>query len=84
MPKYHYNCADCDAGYYVYHGMSEEHVECLHCTSNNVHRVPEMPFIRREITSKGDKVGDKVKSAIEENRALLDEAKKEAQNRDWE
>jgi hypothetical protein len=43
-----------------------------------------MPFIRRENNSKGDKVGDKVKVAIEENRALLEEAKKKARNNNWE
>jgi len=35
-----------------------------------------MPHIHREQTSKGGKVGDEVKRAIEENRAILKEEKK--------
>ena len=81
MPKYHYNCNSCTQGFYVYHGMSEDHNECLHCGSEDIHRVPEMPFVRREITTKGTKAGDRVRDAIEENREILKEAKKEAQNR---
>jgi len=80
MPKYHYNCDSCIQGFYVYHGMNEDHSECLHCGSDSIHRVPEMPFVRREITPKSDKAGDKVKAAIEENRAILNEAKEEARN----
>lgn len=84
MPKYHYNCNECTQGYYIYHGMSEDHNECLHCGSDNIHRVPEMPFIRRETKTQGGKVGDDVKAAIEENRAILDEAKKEARSQIYE
>jgi hypothetical protein len=35
-----------------------------------------MPHIKREVSSRGDKVGSEVKRAIDENRALLDEEKK--------
>jgi hypothetical protein len=49
-----------------------------------IHRVPEMPFICRETKAESGKVGDEVKSAIEENRALLEEAKKKARNNNWE
>ncbi|MDA9613527.1 hypothetical protein N9S04_00055 [bacterium] len=84
MPKYHYMCKTCDTGYYIYHGMNEEHNECLQCGLETIHRVPEMPFIRREIKTESGKVGDEVKNAIEENRAILDEAKKKARNNNWE
>jgi len=36
-----------------------------------------MPHIKRQEVSKGGKVGDEVKRAIEENRAILKDAKKE-------
>tara|TARA_R100000908_G_scaffold65352_1_gene54711 strand:- start:7162 stop:7425 length:264 start_codon:yes stop_codon:yes gene_type:complete len=84
MPKYHYNCPSCDQGYYLYHGMSEEHNKCLHCGQETVYRVPEMPHIRRENKSEGGKVGDEVKNAIEENRAILEQEKKRARNNNWE
>ena len=84
MPKYRYTCTSCERGYYIYLGMTEEHIKCVHCGEETIHKVPEMPFIRRENNSKGDRVGDKVKDAIEENRALLEEAKKKARNNNWD
>ena len=84
MPKYYYDCNSCETGYYIYHGMSEDHIKCLHCGQETIHRVPQTPHIARENVSKGDKVGDKVKSAIEENRAILNDAKKKARANNWE
>jgi len=43
-----------------------------------------MPHIRRENKSEGGKVGDEVKNAIEENRAILEQEKKRARNNNWE
>jgi vacuolar-type H+-ATPase subunit H len=60
--------------------MSEEQETCIFCSTKDLVRVPQMPHISREIKSEGGKAGDKVKAAIEENRAILDEAKKEARN----
>tara|TARA_B100000900_G_scaffold393725_1_gene390500 strand:- start:445 stop:618 length:174 start_codon:yes stop_codon:yes gene_type:complete len=48
----------------------------MDCGLESVYRVPQMPHIKRETSSKGDKVGSEVKRAIEENRAILDEEKK--------
>ena len=56
--------------------MNDEHHKCGFCHSNNIHRVPQMPHVARKQTSKGGKVGDEVKRAIEENRALLKEERK--------
>jgi len=56
--------------------MNDEHFTCGFCISRNIHKVPQMPHLARQVTSKGDKVGDKVKRAIEENRALLKEERK--------
>ena len=84
MPRYYYDCSSCERGYYIYHGMSEDHIKCLHCGEETIHRVPQMAHIARKNKSKGSKVGDEVKSAIEENRAILDKAKKQAKNNQWE
>ena len=78
MPKYVYNCNSCEEYFEVYHGMMETQEECIYCSEKDLHRVPQMPFFKRPEVSKGDKVGDKTKAAIEENRAILDNAKKEA------
>tara|TARA_R110001599_G_scaffold23644_4_gene86411 strand:+ start:2682 stop:2879 length:198 start_codon:yes stop_codon:yes gene_type:complete len=56
--------------------MNDEHFTCGFCISNNIRKVPQMPHVARKQTSKGGKVGDEVKRAIEENRALLKEERK--------
>lgn len=77
MPKYVYKCNECEGFFEVYHGMSEDQETCVLCSAVGPHRVPQMPHIKRQEVSKGGKVGDEVKRAIEENRAILKDAKKE-------
>ena len=76
MPRYAYKCDDCLEAFEVFHGMSEEHSICCFCASNNIHRVPQMVHFSTREVSKGDKVGDEVKRAIEENKAILKDEKK--------
>tara|TARA_R110002153_G_scaffold101436_1_gene237634 strand:+ start:753 stop:1010 length:258 start_codon:yes stop_codon:yes gene_type:complete len=76
MPRYTYKCLDCEEVFDVVHGMNDEHLMCGFCISNNIRKVPQMPHVARQATSKGGKVGDEVKRAIEENRALLKEDRK--------
>lgn len=76
MPRYAYKCNDCLETFEVFHGMSEEHSICCFCSSNNIHRVPQMVYYKQEKTSGDGKVGDDVKRAIDENRAILKEEKK--------
>ena len=78
MPKYVYRCNECEQHFEIYHGMSESHDKCIYCLSNNLDRVPQMPFLKRSVEPKGGKVGEETKAAIEANRAILKEAKKEA------
>ena len=75
MPKYTYKCNSCLEAFEVFHGMSEDHEVCNFCFSTDIHRVPQSVSIKRQVTNKGSKVGDEVKRAIEENRALLREEK---------
>jgi len=76
MPRYTYRCLDCKEQFDVFHGMSEEHTTCGFCYSIRIERVPQMPHLARQETRKGTKVGDEVKRAIEENRAILKEERK--------
>jgi len=78
MPKYVYKCEHCTAHFELYHGMSETQEECIYCCAQSPHRVPQMPFLKRSVEPKGGKVGEETKAAIEANRALLEDAKKEA------
>ena len=76
MPKYVYKCEDCTEHFEVIHGISEDHEVCGFCHSTNIFRVPQMPNLQRQKAQKGGKVGDEVKRAIEENRAILKQDKK--------
>lgn len=76
MPRYVYRCVSCSEHFEVTHGIFDDQESCVFCESKSIKRVPQMPHIKRETSSKGDKVGSEVKRAIEENRALLNEEKK--------
>lgn len=76
MPRYTYRCINCDYVFDTVHGIFDEQGACLSCESNKIKRVPQMPNIRREQPSKGERVGEETKRAIEENRALLKEERK--------
>jgi len=78
MPKYIYQCKICPGHFEIHHGMTENETECPQCESKDFHRVPQIPFLKTSESSKGGKVGDEVKAAIEANKAVLKEAKKEA------
>jgi len=78
MPKYVYKCDYCTAHFELYHGMNETQEECIYCCTQSPHRVPQMPFLKPQVSSKGDKVGNETKAAIEANRAILEDAKKAA------
>ena len=76
MPRYTYKCMECRETFDTVHGIFDDCEVCGFCKSPKVKRVPQMPHIHREQTSKGGKVGDEVKRAIEENRAVLKEERK--------
>ena len=76
MPRYTYKCNACFEVFDVVHGMNDEHFTCGFCNSSNIHKVPQMPHVARKESSKVGKIGDEVRRAIEENRALLKEERK--------
>lgn len=76
MPRYAYKCFNCLEVFDVVHGIFDEHEVCNFCKSIKLKRVPQMPHVARKQTEKDGKVGDEVKRAIEENRAILKEEKK--------
>ena len=81
MPRYVYRCDSCNNHFQVRHGMKEMQESCQLCNAKgNLTRVPQMPFIKNDITEDSNKVGDLTKSAIEKNRELLSDMKKEARN----
>ena len=76
MPKYRYRCLSCREQFDVVHGIYDEQGGCPLCFHAHVKKVPQMPHLPKKTPSKGGKVGDEVKRAIEENRELLNDEKK--------
>ena len=76
MPRYTYKCLSCEETFDVFHGIFDEHYTCGFCNSNKIKRVPQMPYLRENTPSKGERVGEETKRAIEENRAILKEERK--------
>ena len=76
MPRYTYKCVKCDHVFDIVHGIFDDQDACISCDSNRLKRVPQMPHIHREQVSKGERVGEATKRAIEENRELLKQDKK--------
>ena len=76
MPRYTYKCLSCEETFDVYHGIFDEQHTCGFCPSTKLKRVPQMPHIQREQVSRGERVGEETKRAIEENRAILKEERK--------
>jgi putative FmdB family regulatory protein len=78
MPKYIYKCNVCEEHFEVHHGMMENHTECVLCPSGDLNRVPQMPYIKRSLEPRAGKVGEKTNAAIEANREVLNDMKKNA------
>ena len=78
MPTYIYQCKSCSGHFEIYHGMTEDVDNCPQCDSEDIHRVPQMAYFKSSESPKGGKVGEKTKAAIEANRELLNDMKKEA------
>jgi len=78
MPKYIYQCNVCPGHFEIHHGMMEGETNCPSCDSGEFYRVPQMPFLKPSESSRGDKVGEKTKAAIEANREVLRDMKKKA------
>ena len=76
MPRYSYKCIECDKSFDVVHGIFDECTECTHCSSSKIKRVPQILYVKRELPSNSEKVGEVTKRAIEENRAVLKEERK--------
>jgi len=77
MPRYYYHCDSCDGEFEVRHGMSETQEKCLKCSvAGPLVRIPQLiqkPEQRKDTSNARSRVVD----AIEENRELLKQMRKE-------
>lgn len=77
MPKYVYYCDSCQEEFEMVHGMTEKCDVCELCGSQgSLERIPQLTKIVYK-----NNVGDKVKDAIEENKNILNQMKKDSLRR---
>ena len=78
MPKYNYECSECEIMFEIVHPMSEKLIDCLDCeTSGSLKRLPSS-FITKYINTSGkQKPGALVEKSIGEFREALKNQKKE-------
>ena len=76
MPLYDYYCSDCKSKFYVMHAMSEKCEECAYCQSENVERMIANISYDIDPNNYKKKVGDLVKTHIEEAKKDVKEQKK--------
>ncbi len=75
MPKYSYQCRECGSLYEIWHGMTEEHINCIVCDEPSVIRIPSL--LGEVHVNSTERVGDIVNKTIEETRQEVKEFKKE-------
>ena len=84
MPRYYYRCDSCESEFEVRHGMSETQDECLKCSVTGLLvRIPQL-IQKQEMRSDRSSASSRVIDAIEENRTLLKQMKKEGRLDDFD
>mgnify|MGYP003627614894 FL=1 len=83
MPRYVYECEDCEESFEVFHSMSGEWESCMECNSVNIIRIPCMPITFTSKREKVNKTGELVENFIEESKEALKQEKKEARNGEY-
>ena len=84
MPRYYYHCNSCGDEFEIRHGMSETQDECPECASTGpLVRIPQL-IQKQEKRSDRSTSSSRVIDAIEENRTLLKQMKKEGRLDDFD
>ena len=83
MPRYYYHCDNCGGEFEIRHGMSETQEECLECSVvGSLVRIPQL-IQKQEKRVDNSTSSSRVIDAIEENRQLLKQMKKEGRLDDY-
>jgi hypothetical protein len=85
VPRYVYHCDICDGNFQVRHGMKDMQETCQICSeTGHLSRIPQMPIVKKESTTRTNSIGSVTKDYIEQNRELLQSMKKEARNQQYD
>jgi putative FmdB family regulatory protein len=79
MPKYCYQCKECEHEFEIRHSMRDRLYDCPECEiAEALVRIPQLINKKIRHDSCNEKVGDKVKEYIEANRQVLRDQKEDA------
>ncbi len=86
MPRYTYQCSNCETVFETVHSMKETLTDCVHCEEQEVLiRVPAMTFINTGTSTNesGRKVGELVEQHIQETRRELKDDKNKLRTEEY-
>lgn len=84
MPRYKFQCSECEHVEIVFLQLSEVYEDCNKCNSKNTMQKQFDKFYSQTVKTKKEKVGNITKEYIEKNKQILKEQKKEARNSEYE
>jgi len=86
MPRYNYQCNECDDIVIVFHGINEVVVDCSKCEApQTMKKLLSVPTIIKKHEKQSDvQIGTVTHEHIEANREILKQQKKEARKMDYE
>lgn len=80
MPRYSYNCKNCEKVFQVFHGMNEEVGSCPHCgcaEKDELVRIYDKISVRKKSPSKTT-AAERIKEFIENSREELEQQKQDS------
>jgi putative FmdB family regulatory protein len=76
MPKYAYRCNECENEFQIYHSMNDKLKDCESCElTGSLVRIPSLTTRVHKNTDNNTKVGEVVKSHIEDAKQQLKKEK---------
>ena len=84
MPRYKYHCVECDYTKTYFHDINDVIEVCENCDKETMKKVIGKFNLKNKKNSSPERVGSLTKKYIEENRAILEEQKKEAKEEKYE
>jgi len=80
VPKYNYGCNLCHREWSQWSAMNNDAMECPHCFSKNIKKLPSIFTVVEEIQDSAKTSKENVIDHIEENREILKNMRESAKN----
>ena len=84
MPRYSYECEDCQEVFILHHLINDIIDECPRCCGVNIEKLLSSPIMIKKDKSSDTHVGQLTKEYIIANKEILDNQIKEAKEEEYE